>query len=194
MSAKLAKYDRLYEQIKGYVQTTDDIWARLATMEAVLHHKMQTFFWTGVYALIDDELIVRSYQGPVACQKLRHHTGVCWAAVSTGETVIVPDVERFPGHIACNSKSRSEIVLPIRDREGRVFACLDVDSDRLLAEDIVSDTNGTLNEVVVFPPFTALESVAEAIDGKHVGYGAQDLHWEDEGVSSSDISPPDVCD
>ena len=82
MSAKLAKYDRLYEQIKGYVQTTDDIWARLATMEAVLHHKMQTFFWTGVYALIDDELIVRSYQGPVACQKLRHHTGVCWAAVS----------------------------------------------------------------------------------------------------------------
>ncbi|EKC52122.1 GAF domain-containing protein, partial [human gut metagenome] len=101
MSAKLAKYDRLYEQIKGYVQTTDDIWARLATMEAVLHHKMQTFFWTGVYALIDDELIVRSYQGPVACQKLRHHTGVCWAAVSTGETVIVPDVERFPGHIAC---------------------------------------------------------------------------------------------
>ena len=103
MSAKLAKYDRLYEQIKGYVQTTDDIWARLATMEAVLHHKMQTFFWTGVYALIDDELIVRSYQGPVACQKLRHHTGVCWAAVSTGETVIVPDVERFPGHIACNS-------------------------------------------------------------------------------------------
>ena len=118
MSAKLAKYDRLYEQIKGYVQTTDDIWARLATMEAVLHHKMQTFFWTGVYALIDDELIVRSYQGPVACQKLRHHTGVCWAAVSTGETVIVPDVERFPGHIACNSKSRSEIVLPIRDRKG----------------------------------------------------------------------------
>ena len=111
MSAKLAKYDRLYEQIKGYVQTTDDIWARLATMEAVLHHKMQTFFWTGVYALIDDELIVRSYQGPVACQKLRHHTGVCWAAVSTGETVIVPDVE------------------------GRVFACLDVDSDRLDAFD-----------------------------------------------------------
>ena len=89
----------------------------------------------GGRALIDDELIVRSYQGPVACQKLRHHTGVCWAAVSTGETVIVPDVERFPGHIACNSKSRSEIVLPIRDREGRVFACLDVDSDRLDAFD-----------------------------------------------------------
>lgn len=132
---KIAKYERLYEQIKTYVQTTDDIWARLATMEAVLHHKMQTFFWTGVYALIDDELIVRSYQGPVACQKLRHHTGVCWAAVNSGKTVIVPDVEQFPGHIACNSKSKSEIVIPIRDRQGNVFACLDVDSDKTNAFD-----------------------------------------------------------
>lgn len=134
-SSKLAKYDRLYEQISQYVQTTDDVWARLATMEAVLHHKMQSFFWTGVYALIDDELIVRSYQGPVACQKLRHHTGVCWAAVSSGETVIVGNVEEFPGHIACNAMSKSEIVIPIRNREGNIFACLDVDSDRLNAFD-----------------------------------------------------------
>lgn len=136
ISKKIAKYDRLYEQIKTYIQTTEDIWARLATMEAVLHHKMQTFFWTGVYALIDDELIVRSYQGPVACQKLRHHTGVCWAAVSSGEAIIVPEVEKFPGHIACNSLSKSEIVIPIRDRKGNVFACLDVDSDQLDAFDI----------------------------------------------------------
>ena len=134
-ASKLAKYDRLYEQIGQYVQTTDDIWARLATMEAVLHHKMQSFFWTGVYALIDGELIVRSYQGPVACQKLKHHTGVCWAAVNSGETVIVGNVEEFPGHIACNAMSKSEIVIPIRDREGRIFACLDVDSDRLNAFD-----------------------------------------------------------
>ena len=135
MSSKLAKYDRLYEQIKTYVQTTEDIWARLATMEAVLHHKMQNFFWTGVYVLMEDELIVRSYQGPVACQKLRHHTGVCWAAVSSGKTVIVPDVEQFPGQIACDSRSKSEIAIPIRDREGKVFACLDVDSDQLNAFD-----------------------------------------------------------
>lgn len=130
MGAKTEKYDRLYQQIETYVRTTDDIWARLATIEAVLHHKMQSFFWTGVYALIDDELIVRSYQGPVACQKLRHHTGVCWSAVLSGKTVIVPDVASFPGHIACNSRSRSEIVVPIRDPQGTVFACLDVDSDR----------------------------------------------------------------
>lgn len=129
-SAKAAKYDRLYEQITTYVQTTPDIWARLATMEAVLHHKMQTFFWTGVYALVDGELIVRSYQGPVACQKLRAHTGVCWAAIDSGETVIVPDVEQFPGHIACDSRSKSEIVIPIRNWEGQVFACLDIDSDK----------------------------------------------------------------
>lgn len=135
ISPKLAKYDRLYEQISQYVRTTDDIWARLATMEAVLHHKMQLFFWTGVYALIDNELLVRSYQGPVACQKLKHHTGVCWAAVSSGETVIVGNVEEFPGHIACNSLSKSEIVIPIYDREGNVFACLDVDSDQLNAFD-----------------------------------------------------------
>lgn len=132
---KLAKYDRLYEQIKTYVQTTDDIWARLATMEAVLHHKMQTFFWTGIYVLLDDELIVRSYQGPVACQKLKHHTGVCWAAVLSGQTMIVPDVEKFPGHIACDSRSKSEIAIPVYDREGKIFACLDVDSDQLNAFD-----------------------------------------------------------
>lgn len=132
---KSARYGRLYEQIRTYVQTTDDIWARLATIEAVLHHKMQTFFWTGVYVLVDGELIVRSYQGSVACQKLKYHTGVCWAAVLSEKAVIVRDVEKFPGHIACDPRSRSEIAIPIRDREGRVFACLDVDSDQLNAFD-----------------------------------------------------------
>lgn len=133
-SSKLRKYQRLYEQIKGYVHTTEDIWARLATIEAVLHHKMPQFFWTGVYALVDGELLVRSYQGPVACQRLRDG-GVCWAAVKSGETVIVENVEEFPGHIACNPASRSEIVIPLRDREGNIFGCLDVDSDRLAAFD-----------------------------------------------------------
>lgn len=132
---KLMKYDRLYHQIEEYVKSTKDIWARLATIEAVLHHKMQSYFWTGVYVLIDDELIVRSYQGPVACQKLRHHQGVCWHAILSKETVIVANVEEFPGHIACNSNSKSEIVVPIFNPEGEIFACLDVDSDRLNAFD-----------------------------------------------------------
>ncbi|MDL2283027.1 GAF domain-containing protein [Odoribacter sp. OttesenSCG-928-G04] len=133
MSSKLTKYDRLYDQISQYVVTTEDIWARLATMEAVLHHKMQDYFWTGVYALVDGELIVRSYQGPVACQKLKKDTGVCWAAINSGKTLIVPDVEKFPGHIACNSATKSEIVVPLKDREGKIFACLDIDSDKLNA-------------------------------------------------------------
>jgi GAF domain-containing protein len=132
--SKLAKYDRLYEQIEGYVHTTGDVWARLATIEAVLHHKMPRFFWTGVYALVGDELIVRSYQGPVACQCLRDG-GVCWSAIRGGKTVIVGNVAEFPGHIACNPASKSEIVIPLRDREGRVFGCLDIDSDHLNAFD-----------------------------------------------------------
>ena len=92
------------------------------------------FFWTGVYVLIDGNLIVRSYQGPVACQKLRNG-GVCWAAINSGDTVIVDNVEEFPGHIACNAASKSEIVIPLRDPEGRIFGCLDVDSDQLGAFD-----------------------------------------------------------
>lgn len=136
MSAKAAKYERLYEQIKIYVGTSSDIWARLATIEAVLHHKMQSFFWTGVYVLTEEgELVVRSYQGPVACQRLKLHTGVCWAAVDSGKAVIVKNVEEFPGHIACNSRSKSEIVIPLRDTESRIFGCLDIDSDRYGAFD-----------------------------------------------------------
>lgn len=132
--SKPARYDRLYEQIRGYVHTTSDIWARLATIEAVLHHKIPYYFWTGVYVLQGDELIVRSYQGPVACQRLRDG-GVCWAAIRSGETVIVENVEEFPGHIACNSASKSEIVIPLRDPDGNIFGCLDVDSDRPAAFD-----------------------------------------------------------
>lgn len=133
--SKSAKYDRLYAQLETYVHSTSDVWARLATIEAVLHHKMPAFFWTGVYVLEEGELIVRSYQGPVACQKLKAHTGVCWVAIDTGKTVIVGNVEEFPGHIACNPASKSEIVVPLRDREGNIFGCLDIDSDRYHAFD-----------------------------------------------------------
>ena len=80
-------------------------------------------------------LVLAPFQGPLACTRIRYGKGVCGTAWKDAQTIVVPDVEQFPGHIACNSKSRSEIVLPIRDREGRVFACLDVDSDRLDAFD-----------------------------------------------------------
>lgn len=85
--------------------------------------------------MVEGELIVRSYQGPVACQKLRQHTGVCWAAVDSGKTVIVKNVAEFSGHIACNPATKSEIVLPLRDEKGKIYGCLDIDSDQLGAFD-----------------------------------------------------------
>lgn len=152
---KRALYAQAIEKIKMYVCVKGDVWARLATIEAVLHQTIPYYFWTGVYVLIDGDLIVRSYQGPVACQLLKQHTGVCWAAVDSGETVVVPDVEAFPGHIACSSLSKSEIVVPLRDEQGEVFGCFDIDSreegsfDEVDAE-CLSEILKLMYEIVVF--------------------------------------------
>jgi GAF domain-containing protein len=100
----------------------------MATIVAVLHHKMKGFFWTGFYLLDDGELIVGPYQGSLACILLKKDSGVCWAGIHRGETVIVPDVHQFPGHIACDSRSNSEIVVPLKDKSGKILGVLDVDS------------------------------------------------------------------
>ena len=105
--------------------------ARMATIVAVLHHKMENFFWTGFYFLREGELTVKNYQGPLACQVLQKHTGVCWAAIDQQKTLVVPDVHQFPGHIACDSRSRSEIVVPVRNEDGEIVGVLDVDSEQL---------------------------------------------------------------
>ena len=97
-------------------------------MVAVLHGKMDYFFWTGFYLLDEGELIVGPYQGRLACIRLKKDTGVCWAGINSGKTVIVPDVHLFPGHIACDSRSNSEIVVPLRDKSGKILGVLDVDS------------------------------------------------------------------
>ena len=128
---KEKRYGRMYEQLKELLKVTDNRFSRMATIAAVLHHKMDTFFWTGFYILTDGELLVGPYQGFVACQKLEKGKGVCWAAVERGQTVIVPDVSKFEGHIACDSRSKSEIVVPCMDQRGEVFAVLDVDSDKI---------------------------------------------------------------
>jgi len=94
----------------------------------VLHHKLDYFFWTGFYMLREGELVVRCYQGPVACQVLEKGRGVCWAAIERGETIVVEDVHLFPGHIACDSRSNSEIVVPVRDARGVITGVLDIDS------------------------------------------------------------------
>lgn len=132
---KAERYSRLYDQLKKLVVKSNDDYARMSTIIAVLHHKMDYFFWTGFYLVKNGEMTVQMYQGPVACQILEKNKGVCWAGFNRKETVIVEDVHQFPGHIACDSRSRSEIVIPLKNRKGEVTGVLDVDSRDLSAFD-----------------------------------------------------------
>ena len=127
---KKARYARVAEQLSELFGATRDPAARMATVAALLFAKMDGFFWVGWYLLRDGELAVGPYQGSLACLVLKAHTGVCWAGVDRGESVIVPDVHAFPGHIACDSRSRSEIVVPLRNGSGAVVGVLDVDSEK----------------------------------------------------------------
>jgi len=126
-SKKEGRYQRIISQLEGLLTKTNDPVARMATIAAVLSNKFDYFFWCGFYFLHDDKMIVGPYQGPVACQVLQG-TGVCLAAVEQNRSIVVPDVHIFPGHIACDSRSNSEIVVPVRDYEGNIKAVLDVDS------------------------------------------------------------------
>jgi GAF domain-containing protein len=134
---KRARYSRLYNQLRELLTQTTDIDARMATIVAVLHNKMEYFSWTGFYMLAGGELTVRTYQGPLACQVLENHTGVCWNGIDSGETLIVPDVHKFPGHIACDPASSSEIVIPLRDRQEKITGVLDIDIKSLNSFDEV---------------------------------------------------------
>ena len=128
---KINRYKRLYTQIEYLLKKSNDETAHMATVSAVLYNKMEYFFWCGFYRLVNGELIVGAYQGPVACQILAKDKGVCWAAVNQGKTIVVPDVHLFPDHIACDSRSKSEIVVPYKDKIGKITAVLDVDSSEL---------------------------------------------------------------
>ena len=121
-------FERLAKQILGLIAKTDDPVAHRATVVALLHHKVPGVSWTGFYFLRGEDLVVEAYQGPVACLVLERHMGVCWAGVDRNETLLVDDVEEFPEHIACDTRTRSEVVVPIRDINGRVIGVLDVDS------------------------------------------------------------------
>ncbi|MFP4605126.1 MAG: GAF domain-containing protein [Bacteroidales bacterium] len=132
---KKNRYQRIYEQLKELLPKSNDELARMATVVAVLHHKIDYYFWTGYYFLKNGRLIVGPYQGPVACQELEKNTGVCWTGINNQETVVVQDVEKFPGHIACDSRSKSEIVVPLRNNENEVIGVLDIDSKELAAFD-----------------------------------------------------------
>jgi len=127
---KQARYQRIHDQIEKLIARCDDLSSRMATINAVLYHKMDGFFWVGFYMLNNGRLLVGPYQGPLACLELPRDKGVCWAGIRQGTPVVVPDVHEFPGHIACDARSKSEIVIPVRDRNHGVIGVLDIDSDR----------------------------------------------------------------
>jgi GAF domain-containing protein len=110
-------------------ETLDDI-ALMATINSVLSHRFPHYFWTGFYRMCGDRLVVGPYIGTVGCLQIELGRGVCGTAAQRRETIVVPDVSQFPGHIACDPNSKSEIVVPVFDRERNLVAVLDVDSDR----------------------------------------------------------------
>lgn len=128
--AKPGLYQRIYEQLEGLLGKCDDRTAHCATTAALLHHKVSGVSWTGFYFLKGGDLVVDAYQGPVACQVLEKHIGVCWAAIDADQSQLVADVHAFPGHIACDERSRSEVVVPIHDASGKPIGVLDIDSHR----------------------------------------------------------------
>jgi GAF domain-containing protein len=137
---KEGRYKRLYTQIKDLIdKSSNNSLSNMATINAVLYHKMDYFFWIGFYLLQDGKLQVGPYQGALACIDLARDTGVCWAAINQNQPVVVGDVEKFPGHIACDSRSKSEIVIPLKDNRNNIIGVMDVDSTDLNAFDEVDN-------------------------------------------------------
>lgn len=126
---KESQYVSLIPQIKALITGEDDMIANLANIAAALKEQF-SWFWVGFYLVKGDELVLGPFQGPVACTRIKKGKGVCGAAWQQDETLIVPDVDQFPGHIACASASRSEIVLPLHKRQ-EVIGVLDIDSEYL---------------------------------------------------------------
>lgn len=126
---KQERYEALLPQIEAVIEDEPDLIANMANVAAMLHETFG-FWWTGFYRVEGEELVLGPFQGPMACTRIRKGRGVCGTAWQEDETQVVPDVDKFPGHIACSSASRSEIVVPIF-KEGEVIAVLDIDSAQL---------------------------------------------------------------
>ncbi len=150
------RYDLLYRQVVALTEGESDDIANMANISAMIHATIEPL-WTGFYRVQGDELVLGPFQGPLACSRIKYGRGVCGTAWERGETLVVEDVEKFPGHIACSSLSRSEIVVPVW-REGKVVAVLDIDStelatfderDRVWLERIVKCFEAKSSEIVV---------------------------------------------
>lgn len=134
MTEKRQRYTEVAKEIAATLAGEPNLIARMATVSNVLHHAFDHYFWTGFYQVDPDkpnELVIGPYQGTLGCLRIPFSRGVCGACASSRETIIVPDVHAFPGHIACDSRSQSEIVVPVFDRTGALIAVFDVDSDRI---------------------------------------------------------------
>ena len=131
--SKAERYALLLEQVASLVQGETDRVARMANVAAMIHQTFG-FWWTGFYRVVGEELVLGPFQGPLGCMRIRYGRGVCGTAWKERRTVIVQDVEQFPGHIACSSASRSEIVVPLM-RADEVVAVLDIDSEKLATFD-----------------------------------------------------------
>jgi GAF domain-containing protein len=128
--SKEEKYEMLLKQIKGLIEGESNLVANLANVSAALKETFN-FLWVGFYLVDAEELVLGPFQGPIACTRIRKGKGVCGTAWSEERTIVVPDVDAFPGHIACSSLSRSEIVVPLIDHENKVWGVLDIDSEQL---------------------------------------------------------------
>ena len=139
-AAKAERYRVIQAEILAVLAGEPDRIARMATVAAMLAQSFEQYFWTGFYRVDagkPDELVVGPYQGTLGCLRIAFGRGVCGTAAARAKTQVVPDVHAFPGHIACDSRSASEIVVPVFDAEGRLIALLDVDSERPAAFDAV---------------------------------------------------------
>lgn len=128
---KAEKYTETASEIAAVLDGESNLVARMATMSCLLHQAFDHYFWTGFYVVDpekNEELVIGPYQGTLGCLRIPFSRGVCGAAARTGEIQIVEDVHAFPGHIACDARSQSEIVVPVFDRDGKLFAVFDVDS------------------------------------------------------------------
>lgn len=153
MTEKESKYQALLQEVEALTAGETDEIANMANIAAAIQTKMG-FHWTGFYRVCGDELVLGPFQGPVACTRIAYGRGVCGTAWKEARTLIVPDVDQFPGHIACSALSRSEIVIPIL-REGAVVAELDIDSAEL-------DTFDAVDEHYLTVLLTSLGSAAKS--------------------------------
>jgi GAF domain-containing protein len=140
-------YQQVTSAIRAILEGETDLIASMATISCLLHHSLDSFFWTGFYRVASPgELLIGPYQGTLGCLRISFDRGVCGTAARKEETIIVPDVHRFPGHIACDPNSKSEIVVPVFNDRDELIAVLDVDSDEYDAFDEVD--KGHLEEIV----------------------------------------------